>query len=77
MDRVLKACYGEEGGWLKECGRHSSHWWRMLCGVRSRVGLDVGRWFDDNTGRVVGDGSSTYFWTDNQMGGIPLSVRYP
>jgi len=65
LDRVLKARYSEEGGRLKEGGRHSSHWWRMLCGVLSRVGLDIERWLDDNTGRVMGDGSSTYFWTNN------------
>jgi len=37
LDRVLKARYGEEGGRLKEGGRHSSNWWRMLCGVHSRM----------------------------------------
>ncbi|KEH37467.1 hypothetical protein MTR_2g038700 [Medicago truncatula] len=50
--RVLKARYGEIGGMVKEGGRHSSRWWRMICNVRDGSGLLVGRWFDDNIRRV-------------------------
>jgi len=40
--RVLKARYGEEGGRLREGGRESLVWWRMLSAIRSgvRVGAD-------------------------------------
>lgn len=75
--RVLRARYGEEGGRLKEGGRESSLWWRMICGIRNGVGLGVGRWFDDNIRRVVGGGGDTYFWTDNWVGGVPLRIRFP
>lgn len=34
--RVLKAIYREEGGRLKEGGRDSSVWWRMISGIRER-----------------------------------------
>jgi len=54
---VLKARYGEEGGHIKEGGRHGSGWWRMLCRVRDGVGLDLGNWFEDNVRRVVGNGT--------------------
>ena len=63
--RVLKARYEEEGERLKEGGRESSSWWRMMCDIRNGVGLGVGSWFDDNLRRVVGGGRDTYFWTDN------------
>jgi len=62
--RVLKARYGEVGGRLQEGGRNSSAWWRMLSSVREGVGERVGRWFDDNTRRVLGDGRDTLFWYD-------------
>jgi len=75
--RVLKARYGESRGRLKEGGRHSSSWWRMVCTIRGGVGEGVGSWFDDNTRRVVGDGRHTLFWHDNWVGGIPLKNRFP
>lgn len=50
---------------MKEGSRHSSWWWRMMCGIRNGVGLGVGRWFEDNVCMVVVGGSDTYFWTDN------------
>jgi len=64
--RALKARYREEGGRLKEGERDSSVWWRMLSGIRSGVGVE--NWFEDNIHRVVGEGSSTYFWLDNWVG---------
>lgn len=48
-----------------------------MSGVRSGVGMGVESWFDDNIRMVVGDSSSTYFWTSKWMGGVPLRVRYP
>jgi len=46
-------------GRLKEGGRDSSVWWRMLSGIRCGVGLGAESWFEDNVCRVVGKGSST------------------
>jgi hypothetical protein len=74
--RVLKARYGEEGGKIKGGGRNSSRWWRSICNVRDGSGLAVGRWFDDNTRRVVGNGCNTFFWTDNWLGGVPLKLQF-
>jgi len=37
----------------------------MMQGIHGGVGMGVGSWFEDNSRRVVGDGSGTYFWTDN------------
>jgi hypothetical protein len=74
--RVLKARYGEVGGRLQEGGRHSSRWWRMICNVREGSGLGVGRWFDDNIRRVIGNGRNTLFWTDNWLGGVPLKIQF-
>ncbi|XP_024630861.1 uncharacterized protein [Medicago truncatula] len=75
--RVLNARYGEEGGRLKEGRSDSSVWWRMLSDIRSGVGLGERGWFEENVRRVVGGGSSTYFWMDNWVGGVPLHVRFP
>jgi len=36
----------------------------------------VGRWFDDNIFRVVGNGNGTFFWMDNWFGGALLGVRF-
>jgi len=52
-------------------------WWRMLSRVRRGVGMGVGGWFDNNVRKVVGGGRSTFFWTDNWVGGIPLWDRFP
>ena len=71
--RVLKARYG---GRLKEGGSNSSRWWRTICKVREGDGLAVGRWFDDNIRRVVGNGRNTFFWTNNWLGGIPLKLQF-
>jgi len=57
--RAIKVRYRKEGGRLKEGGRQSSLWWRMMCCIRNGVGLGVGRWFEDNVHRVVGGGSNT------------------
>jgi len=75
--RVLKARQGEEGGQLKEGGRESSLWWRMLCGVCEGAGLGVGRWFDSNSRRVVGNGRNASFWFDRWVGDVPLRDKFP
>jgi len=75
--RVLKARYGEKGGWLREGGRHSLAWWRSLCRVREGIGEGVGSWFESNTRRVVGDGKNTLFWHDIWTGEIPLKMKFP
>ena len=36
---VLQAKYGEEGRRLKEGGRESSVWWRMISAIRSGIGM--------------------------------------
>ena len=64
-------------GRLKEGGRDNSVWWRMICGIRSGVGVGAENWFEDNVRRVVSEGSSTYFWLDNWVGGAPLRVQFP
>jgi len=66
--RVLKARYGEEGGRLKEGGRDSSLWWRLITIIRRGVGVSEGSWFEDNLCRVVGGGGNTFFWSDNWVG---------
>ena len=59
--RVLKARYEEEGGRLMDGGGDTSVWWKMICGVRSGVGLGVGSWFEYNVRRVVVDGLTLIF----------------
>ncbi|XP_024640546.1 uncharacterized protein [Medicago truncatula] len=74
--RVLKARYGKVGGRIQEGGREASGWWSMLCKVRDGVGSGVGNWFDVNVRREVGNGSSTFFWTDKWLGGVPLKIQF-
>jgi hypothetical protein len=45
--------------------------------LREGVGEGVRRWFDENSRRVVGDGTNTLFWYDNWAGGIPLRLKFP
>jgi hypothetical protein len=49
----------------------------MICRVREGVGEGVGRWFDDNIRRVVGDGRNTLFLYDNWIGDILLRYKFP
>jgi len=70
--RVLKARYGEVGGCIREGDRYASVWWKMICRVRE----GVGRWFDENIRRVVGDGRNTFFWYDNWIWDIPLRFKF-
>jgi len=74
--RVLKARYGEEGGCIRDGGRYASRWWRMICNVQEGRWASVDRWFVNNIRRVVGDGRNTFFWTDNWVGGVPLSIQF-
>jgi hypothetical protein len=64
-------------GRLKKGGRDSSTWWQMVSSIRRGVGLSEGSWFEDNLRRVVGGGGSTFFWSDNWVGGAPLRVQFP
>jgi len=73
--RILKARFGEVGGRIQGGGKSALGWWRMMCNVREGVGSGVGSWFDDNSRRVVGNGRSTFFWTDNWLGGVPLKIQ--
>jgi len=75
--RVLKARYGEEMGRLKEGGRDSLLWWRMVSSIRRGVGMVEGCWFEDNVRKVVGGGGSTFFWIYNWVGGVPLRAQFP
>ena len=40
------------------------------------VGLGAGSWLENNIGREVGDGSSTLFWRDQWLDGVPFNVRF-
>jgi len=73
--QVLKARYGEVGGWIQDGGRHASGWWLMMCNIREGVGSGVGSWFEDNTWWVIGNGRNTFFWTDNWVGGVPVQMK--
>jgi len=75
--QVLKARYGEEGGRVREAGRHSSLWWRMVCKVRGGAREGEGNWFEGNVRRQVGDGIGTLFWFDHWIGEMPLRFKFP
>jgi hypothetical protein len=74
--RVLKARYREVGGRIKVGDRNASRWWRMICNVREGSGAAVGGWFDNNIRRVVGNGSKTFFWTNNWLAEVPLNLQF-
>jgi hypothetical protein len=59
--KVLVAKYGLEDGRVKGGGGKASWWWRDLCGIREGFGQSVGRWFENNIRRKVGDEKNTYF----------------
>jgi len=40
--------------------------------IKDGTGVDVGRWFADNIGREVGEGTHTLFWWDPWIDGIVL-----
>jgi len=65
------------GGRLQERGNNCSTWWRSICRICEELGEGVGRWFDDNIRRVVGDGRNTLFWYDTWLGKIPLRLKFP
>jgi len=44
--------------------------------VRDGNGAAVAGWFDKNIRRVIGNGSKTFFWTDNWLGGVPLYLQF-
>ncbi|XP_024640744.1 uncharacterized protein [Medicago truncatula] len=47
-----------------------------MCGVREGLGEGVGRWFEDNSRRIVGDGRDALFWHDIWVGEIPLKFKF-
>jgi hypothetical protein len=59
--KVLVTKYGLEDGRVKGGGGKASWWWRDLCGIREGYGQSVGRWFENNIRRKVGDEKNTYF----------------
>ncbi|GAU36546.1 hypothetical protein TSUD_277520 [Trifolium subterraneum] len=74
--RVLAARYGMEGGQLSEGGSRGSSWWREIVKIREGVGGLGGGWFRESVVKRVGDGASTFFWTDPWLGGFPLCERF-
>ena len=46
---------------MREGGRFGSTWRRQLCGVHGRYRVTMGRWFDDNLVKVVGDATRMFF----------------
>jgi len=54
---------------LREGGRECSVWWRMISDIRSGVRVGADNWFEEGVRRIVGGGSSTYFWLDNWVEG--------
>lgn len=49
----------------------------MLCRVREGFGEGVGRWFDNNIRREVGNRRNTLFWYDTWVWEVPLSIKFP
>jgi hypothetical protein len=41
--------------------KHTSIWWRDLCGIGSK---DEGGWFGNNINNVLGDGKEMGFWKE-------------
>ncbi|PNX80569.1 DNA-directed RNA polymerase, partial [Trifolium pratense] len=46
-------------------------------GVWKGIGLSVGRWFENNIRRKVGDGKNTSFWKDKWFQMKILGTRFP
>jgi len=61
---VLSACYGEEGGRMKEGGRYGSSWWKEVARIHNGVGVEGESWFKENLRKKVGDEVDTFFWMD-------------
>lgn len=74
--RVLLARYGEEGGRLKENVKDGSDWWKKVAKIRDGVSLDVGRWFEDNIGKEIRNGVSTFFRTDPWLCRVAFKDRF-
>jgi len=52
----LESAIRGRGGAVEVGGELSSLWWRSLYRIREGVGTGVGRWFEENIRRIVGDG---------------------
>ena len=40
------------------------------------MGEGVGKWFEENIRRVVGNGRDTLFWYDRWLGDVSLRVKF-
>jgi len=47
-----------------------------LTNIRNGLRLGVGRWFDENIWREVGDNNSNLFWWDPWSAGVTLKDRF-
>ncbi|GAU37197.1 hypothetical protein TSUD_30620 [Trifolium subterraneum] len=74
--KVLVAKYGMTDGRITRRGRQASLWWQDLCDVRDGVDLSIGKWFENNISRKVGNGEGTLFWKDSWLEGGSLSTRF-
>ncbi|GAU10307.1 hypothetical protein TSUD_421680, partial [Trifolium subterraneum] len=63
-------------GRITRGGRQASLWWQDLCDDRDGIGLSIGRWFENNISRKVGNGEGTLFWKDSWLEGGSLSTRF-
>ena len=77
MVSSVKSSVRRGRGRIWDGDRYASVWWNMICRVRDGVGKGIGRWFDENVRRVVGDGRTTLFWYETWIGDTPLRLRFP
>ncbi|GAU46642.1 hypothetical protein TSUD_246690 [Trifolium subterraneum] len=73
---VLKAKYGQEGGWVCFAERVGSVWWRNVNSVRVGGGVRDNRWLVDNICRRVGNDRDTLFWLDPWLEECPLQRSF-
>ena len=59
--KVLSSRYGEERGRLRDGGRLGSAWWKEILKIREGIGVEGGRWFEENIAKRIGNGLNTYF----------------
>ena len=72
--KVSCSKYGEKGGRLRVGGGGDSVWWQTVNNIIE--GVVDGGWLFDNISRKVGDETSTLFWSDPWLDGVPLKVRF-
>jgi hypothetical protein len=75
--RVLVSRYGELMGRVQQGGRGVSSWWKEIARLRDGSGEGEERgWFAEGVERRVGDGATTFFWSDPWLGGVPFCDRF-